>query len=40
LSRLFPVGVSRRTEFSSAFWGRLSGATGTLALSRARLEKR
>src|SRR5579859_2237198 len=40
LSRLFSVGVSNRTEFSSAFWGRLSVGTGTLALVRARLEKR
>jgi hypothetical protein len=39
LSRLFSVGVRKRTDFSSAFWGRLSGATGTLALSRARLEE-
>jgi len=39
LSRLFSVGVRKRTEFSSAFWGRLSAAWGA-ALVRPDLEER
>jgi hypothetical protein len=39
LSRLFSVGVRKRTKFSSAFWGRLSAAWGA-ALVRPELEER